>query len=284
MHTEPSVPRPRLRRLLPSWAALGAFLVAASPVPARADSTDTCIASHEGAQRQRKAGALEAAYERLAVCAASTCPLVIAKDCARWEREIVKEIVRVDVTARDARGGDAKARVQVDGRKPTWVGNFVVLEPGAHTLSLEGESVRRALNGRAGEILAVSLELVAKPAASASAISSSSAPPPFAPSSPPPSEGRRTVRAITWALGGAGVLGLGAGTYFGASSLRRRGECETPGACSQKRIDTIDRDYVITDIALGAGLLLAVAAVYSYASTPLTLSVAPRAVVVGARF
>lgn len=269
--------------------SVGAFL-ALSLLAARAWAdpvdTDTCLAAHEGAQRDRLAGALEASFAKLAVCANATCPHAVFKDCTQWQGELSRDLVVIEIDARDANGADDKARLRVDGKLPSWLPNgSAVVRPGAHVVTIAagvaGVVARKEIVAKHGEKTSVLLTAPSPATPPASSKVEEPMPPPLPPPDEPP---RRNVRPVTWVLAGGALVGFGVGGYFGTSALLRRNDCGVAGACSRQGIDRIDRDYIIADATIGAGVLLAGAAFYTYVKTPLTVGVGPRAIVVGAQF
>src|SRR3954469_6597656 len=72
-----------------------AVLLAVSPgrgekLPNKA--RNACMASYESAQEARKGQRLQAAKEKLVVCAQPTCGKVIRNDCMKWLDEVVVEM------------------------------------------------------------------------------------------------------------------------------------------------------------------------------------------------
>ena len=113
---------------------------AQQPAASDVDPKITCVDASSRAQRLRDQGKLVEADKELLVCAAATCPAVVAKDCAQWRDEVRAKMPTVVVVARDARGQDViDARVLVDGAVVVdrLDGREIPLDPGAHVLRVE---------------------------------------------------------------------------------------------------------------------------------------------------
>src|ERR1041385_61715 len=74
-------------------------------------------------------------------------------------------------------------------------------------------------------------------------------------------DSHRTKRVVGWALGGAGIVALGVGAYFGIRtlSLVSDADCDAQNRCSQSGVDTIDRasgTQTAGFVAVGVGAAL----------------------------
>ena len=71
---------------------------------ARADDTDTCVATNEKAQKLRREKKLRDALEELKVCSQPTCPTAVRRDCTEWLREVETAVPTLSFTAKDGNG------------------------------------------------------------------------------------------------------------------------------------------------------------------------------------
>src|SRR5262249_4508611 len=102
---------------------------------ARADVT--CGDAYEQTQELRRAGKLQEARAKAAICMADACAEVIRKDCGTWADQILAAQPSVVVVVHDTAGKETTAvTVAVDG-KP-WLdhldGTAKDIDPGAHVL------------------------------------------------------------------------------------------------------------------------------------------------------
>jgi len=169
---------------------------------------------------------------------------------------------KIDVTAPDHESFSVTVRVQPGARQ-------TVLIP---TLALAPQGPRP-----------VEAAVVAAPPASSPP--PDPAPPPAAPPPPVDENPGSTQRVIGIVLGGAGLVGVGMGTYFGLSAIakeKRADEKCTPTLC-QESVDYDNSDAARSaatastiSFAVGGGLIAAGAVVYFTAPTkPSSVSLAP---------
>jgi len=77
---------------------------------------------------------------------------------------------------------------------------------------------------------------------------------------------RPRVSALTWALSGVALAGLGTGTVLGLGAVSRRDELRQQCApsCAQSDVDAVRRRATFANLSLGVGLCAAALAVTSY--------------------
>jgi hypothetical protein len=225
---------------------------------AQAQSKQECAAAYERAQVSRLDLELARAREELAVCATDPCPARMRRQCATWAREVEQEMPSVVVSVRAPKGGAvAGARLLVDG-EPSALDAVIALDPGKHVLRVEAPGVRSqerevslALRERRREIEFV---LEGKPRKART---------------PPPAARSEALPASVWVLGAVGITGLGVGTYVGLGALSRRSDLDAcKPSCPREDVDRVERDYVISEIAVGVGVVaLGAAAVIAFGSS-----------------
>src|SRR5580700_6433528 len=95
-----------------------ALLVSMPPCLARAaDPTkQECVAANDAAQDLRQSGKLRQAREKLAVCAAASCPGIVRDDCTQRLAEVDSAMPHIVFSARDPAGNDlVDVKVTIDG-------------------------------------------------------------------------------------------------------------------------------------------------------------------------
>jgi hypothetical protein len=191
-------------------------------------------------------------------------------------------------------GADPKAvSVMVDGQKlpSVFVGAPKPMDPGEHRVQALGENLASELltlhikeGSRESVSLTLSPQKGAIPPATTSPETTPVVPPPASSNrvemrssdiAPLPPEGRSNgMRIASYAALGVGVVGLGAGTFFGLSSMSKRSEaddlCADPNRCpvSQRgKIEGLDDDarqaqtlatigFIAGGVGLAAGVTL----------------------------
>jgi hypothetical protein len=240
-----------------AFAALAAWSVVA-PSVAAAGPSDVCFDAYERAQRLRKEGRLRATQEQLVLCAASTCPAFVARDCTQWSREVERLQPRVVFGARDERGADlATVQVSVDGVKMAdkLDGRAMALDPGHHVVHYRWGA--RALDVEIilaeGVLRHVDADFKPAPGSQAPAAAT-------APDTAPPAKPAATPVA-TWALGGVAALAAGS---FAVFALAGKSKESCAPRCSDDQIATLRRDYLIADVSLAVGLAALGGALYFF--------------------
>jgi hypothetical protein len=239
---------------------LAAILSIALPSSsAAAVDKKACIESHEQAQKLRKEGKLQAAHDKLLVCAAESCPSLVRGDCAQWVGEVEKDLPSVVVKAHDENGADilGDATLEIDGKQAPLDGKTIVLDPGVHAIKVtraSGAVLEEQVLVRVGEHnRVVDLNF---PAATKSAGESGSGVPAYVP----------------YVLGGVGVVALGSFAYFGLHARSRvndlRDECAP--RCDPADRPSIKRELLAADISLGVAVVSLGLGAYFYFSSPAT--------------
>ena len=220
---------------------------------AHADAT--CISAYEQTQTLRKDGKPLAAKAQAAVCAQSTCPALLTKDCTKWLAELEAVIPSVVLDPRTPAGGlRADVRVKLDGVALTEKidGKPLVLEPGSHTFVFEADGaapIERTIVLREGE---KSRKLTVAIATAA--------------------EGRSDERPIplgVWIFGGVSVVALATSAVFAIDALGKKSDLDQcKPRCAADDVDAMSARFTLADVALGAGVMAGAAAAYLFFTRP----------------
>jgi hypothetical protein len=257
----------RARRV--ALASSLALSIAAPRAALAADETLACLSASEAGQRLRDDGKLLEAREQFATCSRDVCPRPVRKDCLQWTEELKASLSSVVLGARDRAGHEVvDVRASVDGRLVASAldGKAIFVDPGPHKVRFEwarGGSLEIDLVAREGErnrIVTVDLPGQEKDRAT----------PPAPVTASPRPERSSSRRTAAFLVGGAGLVALGVGAYFGARAISRRAESdkECPNEnCSAKGVSLNDQAIGaawVSDIALGLGVVGAAIGVYLF--------------------
>lgn len=247
-------------------AVVGVCLSILPTVVAAQAEQEGCSEQHLQAQRARKDGKLLAAREHLLACSHESCMDAIKNDCATWLQEVEESLPSVVIVARDRWGDETlDVRMLVDGEiaREALDAQAISVDPGEHLFRFESGNappVERTLIVREGEQnQRVEVQFGAG-TPSAGVLDTERATPPKA------DEGRGpTVRDLGWVLGGVGAASFLGGTMFWISSSAAVGDLEDSGCkpnCSPEFTDGIDRQRVVGDVMVIAGIASIGVAVY----------------------
>jgi len=263
------------RKLALAFAfALAPALVTTAAAPAFADETESCSHAYELGQRFRQESKLVDARKELLICAQDLCPPVLRKDCVAWLAEVAETMPAISIQARGADGCDRpQATAWIDGVLiPHGAeGRPIDLNPGPHTVRVEvdGAMVEQTVVVAVGDRRRV-VTLSSVPNAATCGVSDRPSPGPL-PSAgvdanaPPQREGARPVPTLVYVLGGVGLVGLGVGGGFGISGWSQKGTLDAcKGGCSNRDVDTMQRTFLVSDVAMGVGLVALAAATVMY--------------------
>jgi hypothetical protein len=261
------------RMRLASAIGFNIVAIAAFTSAAHAQQRSDCLAAHADAQMLRKRGSLMAAHEKLLVCAQEGCPALVANDCATWISEIEASLSSVVFAVSDELGQDVvDARVFANGKliSERADGRAVSIDPGTYTFRFEAPpraAVEETVSIRQSEknrIVRVEFGALDSDKPGQMAL------PEFtqAPELPKASK-RGGIPIGTWVLGGVALAGAGAFTTFallGHGKYEDGKKCRTNARCKNldELIDSGKRDYVVANIALGAAVASAGAAIIVY--------------------
>jgi hypothetical protein len=201
------------------------------------------------------------------------------KFAAQKESELKAQVPRLTITVAGA--SVPGLVVERDGKAldPAVFGVAIPLDPGAHTIKATApkkEPFATTVTLRASEALHI-LEIPAlKDAAPVAPPPPERKPALETPPPAPPGPGLGTQRTIAIALGGAGVVALGIGAYFGlhASSLQSdaKPHCFGDGTCDADGVSLTDRAGSSADVStilfVAGGALLAGGAALWFTAAP----------------
>jgi hypothetical protein len=240
-----------------------------SVAEAAGNQKKACVDASTKGQTERDAGHLLEARTQFLQCASDECPAIVRKSCDQWLADVEERIPSVVVTVLDASGQDlTDARLSIDGQPVELDGRPVQLDPGPHTLLVthpSGAEERKTLlaEKEKARLIRVQLGGEEEPLPASGEMSEAATP------DSPPADSRDDgaagpgIPAGVWALGGVGIAGLGAFTYF---ALTAKGEYDDlEGSCSPGCTDSQTQagrtNALLADISLGVGAAALVGAV-----------------------
>jgi hypothetical protein len=219
------------------FAWLGRSAEAAGP------TTADCLVASDASLRSESEHQLRAERSQLLVCAASSCPADIRRECIGRVEEVNAAIPTMIFEAKDADGNDVSAvRVTMDGEELTQrlEGLALPVDPGTHSFTFEAPGqpvIHRQFIVREGQkdrrepvAFAATRPLPATQAPGAVQA-------PAATFVPADGQGGVSAQAVVGiVVVGVGVVGLGAGTVFGVLARSKRDDAQKvcPGQCADQ--------------------------------------------------
>jgi hypothetical protein len=225
-----------------------------------------CVHSFERAQQERNLGHYLRAREQLLHCGEPRCGEIISAECSRLFALVEAATPSVVFSARDAAGSD-KLDVSVSSEAQLLLahldGKATPLDPGLQHFSFDSPgfpSIEREVLIRAGDkyrSIEVTFETVPGPPLP---VRSQPLPVVEAPLA------RAPTPAWSYVLGGAALVG--SGTFIvlrmiGASEYDVLAKRCAPN-CSHDEIDSVQRKYILSNVALGIGAAALTGAVTIY--------------------
>lgn len=262
-------------------AAASAFVLSASFAIAQPSKRE-CVSLNESGQELRQARKLHDARERFQACTVPSCPQVVRDDCRTRLLEVEHALPTIKLSVKDSHGKVVQpSRLTIDGhaRTPSEAIRVIEVDPGEHVIEIGAEgygSVAKTLSAREGVKNAEEV-FVLPEATQSSALASD---PPPAPSS--------SQKLVAFGVGGAGVILLGIGTYFGFASKSTYDDASSPAncprgptSCNSAGIDggkTADEQATISTVMFVGGALFLAGGIALCVTSPekRTVSVAPR--------
>lgn len=247
---------------LASAASLASARRAAADTP---PSIRACIADHEQAQAAMQTSKFLSAREGFLRCATNECPALIRDDCARLAADVDNALPTIVLSARRGDVALTDVRIFIDGELvlARLHGTATPVDPGEHDIKFvtaDGQSFERRIMIDEGQKRQLIVATFA--ATSVAPISS------MASSHATSEDGGRAARrsALPFVLGAAALIGTATFAGFGLSGRAGERELSTTcgTACSPDSVDPIRTQYLVADLALGASVVLAAAAVWSY--------------------
>lgn len=270
----------RAARRFSTAAIAVALLGVAADARAEDPTKEQCISANEDAQTLRQKGRLQAARAQLLVCVANSCPVAIKDDCSQRLNDIETAIPTIVFTAKAGDGDVSAVKVTMDGTvvASRLDGSALTVEPGEHAFEfttpgyapvLKSFVLREGVKRRQEEIVFYPMGGATPP------IAAGAAPPPPVATEPPPvgehpiEDSGNGRRILSYVLGGAGIVSLGLGAYFGlkakstyddSESHCRNGVCDSEGvtggddASTQAAVSTVA--FVAGGALLAGGIIL----------------------------
>lgn len=246
----------------------GATLIGGSTALAD-DDHQLCLDAYDRAQRLKQTGALKASREQLLICGGPQCPTAMHADCERWLSEVESSLptVVIEVDSQDQRPLK-HIQVAIDGEAPKALdGRAIALDPGEHRVKVtapgyissshvfllsEGQKLRRE---------SVTLRRVYKAATQREEEK-------LSPKSTVSARPHRNP--LPWVISGAvAVLGAGGFTYWGMRARQKEEALDDCSPfCTQGRIEEVRHQYLYANVALGVGVVGAIAATVLYFVNP----------------
>lgn len=248
--------------------ALLTLALAASPAtaaPTKADATRAgkaekeradkaaCVVAYEKGQVERAQKHLVRARTALVACA-SSCPATAQRECVAWLAEVDAALPTVVLRARLGGQDTADVRVLVDGVElaARLDGAALAVDPGERRFRFEhppdAPVEKSVVLGEGDKRRAIEVD--------------------FAGASPAPPPSRFTWPVL--ALGGMGVVGLGAFAVLGITGASRYGELKDTCApkCAVSDTDPLKTRFLVADIALGVGVVALAGGAYLFLRGP----------------
>ncbi len=234
-----------------------------------ADEREQCVAAADQAQDLRDKGQYRRARESMLVCSRDVCPGAVKRDCAQWLTDLDTSAPTLVVSAKSGGSDLTAVKVSIDGQMLTEKldGKPILVDPGEHTMRYESpgaapkEEKVVLIVGQKNRLMTV----IFVPEG------------PVTPPPPPPDTSERApIPIIAYVLGGVGVVGLGAATFFWLSGLGDKSHLEDtcgpkngkPGTCLQGDVDSARTKLVIDDVSGGIGIVALGAAAYFVIARP----------------
>lgn len=259
----------RFSKRLPSPAALALAGLAASfvvsPGSAFADAS-SCTELHASGQREMRAGQLKTASKQFMTCSSDDlCPEEVRADCIRLYESVERRTPTVIFSVVNEEGQDVTNVVKVSSGENVLVesldGRAVALDPGQHEFRFDlpwGEAVNLEVLIREGEknrVVSIKVKDPNQPGAEVPVEPAA----PVGPAPPVVVMAPNRTPAGFWVATGIGAAALGTGIVFevlGYSLHSELADCSP--TCDPARKDDYEamkRNYLIGDIAIGAGLV-----------------------------
>ncbi len=260
-------------RFVPALFRITAGLSLFVCVPARAaePSTSQCLAASDASLKAGNEHKLLSERKELLICAASSCPGEIRKECARRVEEVNASIPTLVFQAKDPTGADlSSVRVTMDGNvlAEQLNGTALAVDPGEHAFKFEtaGQpTVEKQLVVREGE----------KERREAIQFGSPANEDVNHPTETVASGGHKTQKIIAVVVAGVGVVGLGVGGTFGVMAMSKKDDANkvcrdacADAAGQQAWKDAKTAGTISTAGFIAGGVLLATGAVLWFTAGP----------------
>jgi hypothetical protein len=234
-------------------------------------TTADCLSANEASLKLGNEHKLRSERSQLLVCAASTCPADIRKECLSRVDEVNAQIPTIVFSAKDAGGADLGAvKVTMDNEflAERLEGTALSVDPGERTFTFEtaGQSpVTKKLFIMQGQKDRREFVVFATPqTATGPTMATASTGSPGSEARLESGGGMGTQKVLALVAGGVGIVGLGIGTAFGLTAMSQKNSAQSacPNACATQdgvnKWSSAGASARIADIGLlvgGLGLL-----------------------------
>lgn len=249
----------RITSHVPSLVVLG-LLLASTTASAAPPTQKECIAAADDGQKLRDDGKLVSARDKFILCAAKSCPNVVAKQCNQWLSDAEREMPSVTFRAIDDNGKETlEVKVSIDDKvvAQSIEAKAVAVDPGEHKVKFEkadGISVEDKILLRPGEknrLIELSFQTKAPPPP----VAETPKPVPPVEPAPEPSRGFR-IPTLGWV--GLGVFAAGGITTIAFASMANGDESDLRDRCAptcpESEKSGIDTKIAIANVGLFVGL------------------------------
>jgi hypothetical protein len=218
-----------------------------------ATAAESCGSAYERAQTERLAGHYVAASEAALACSQLRCNAAIVKECVRFYESLEQDTPTLVFSARKAEGGElTNVRVEMDGKRVAdqLTGRAFKVDPGQHAfvfIEAQRGQMQVSETARVGDHARVIEVTFADPFAKKETPSKP------ADSAPQKSHG---VPAMTYVLGGVGIVGLGTFIGFRLKADNEYSDYSSSCAprCSADDVKAVRREFLISYVSLGVGI------------------------------
>jgi hypothetical protein len=236
-------------------------------------TTADCLSASEASLKLGEEHKLRAERAQLLVCAASSCPSDIRKECLARVERVSAQVPSIVFTVKDASGGDVSAvKVAMDGEtlSERLEGTAVAIDPGEHTFTFEAPGhpavtkklvIVQGQKDRSERV--VFGDLPPAPAARVDVPAPGPAPRPAESGG-----GLGAQKVLALVAGGIGIAGLGVGAAFGVMALSKKSDAQSvcPDQCAtadgvNKWSDATSTGNISTIALIAGGAVVAGAAV-----------------------
>ncbi|HWP05357.1 MAG TPA: hypothetical protein VNN72_06430 [Polyangiaceae bacterium] len=254
------------------WSLALASFVWSRPASAADPSTSECLTASEDSLKDGNDHALRSERRHLLICAASSCPTEIRKECMRRVEEVNAAMPALVFEAKKGDGTDlTDVKVTMDGEvlADHLDGTALEVDPGKHSFVFEtpGED-------------SITKELVVNEGVKDRRESIVFGPIPAGGVVGPPDSGGQanggmpTQRVVALIAGGVGVAGLATGGVFGVMAMQKKQDAEKtcPRDCATQ--DGVDKWHsattfgTVSTIAFAAGGALVAGAAVLWFTSP----------------
>ncbi len=233
------------------------------------DEREQCASSAEQAQQLRDDGKYRRAREQMLFCARESCPGAIKSDCSKWLSELDRDAPTVVFGARDGKGADVvDTRVLMDGAviQERLDGKPVVVDAGEHVFRFEAKSSgavkeERVLIRTAEKARSITVTFGAPADTTKKPVVTETTP------STPGSDRSENSAVPAFIVGGIGVVALASSAYFGLSGIGAVDDLKAKNCkpnCDKDEVDSAQSKLIISDIALGVGVVALGVATYMF--------------------